>query len=243
MKIIDLILKYKTALIAVTLVLTVAVAAVLYNSLSDKFGGGVNELPSDSGAGSQSGGTEEKPDSSGGSDEKPNTDGGEEAPDTGEVDHGDEDHDHGDEEGESKAPTVYDLDFTALDSNGNTVKLSDYVGKPIVLNFWATWCVYCKQEMPDFDKAAKELTDVTFLMVNATTTYDETVDAAKKYVEQNGFEFPVLYDTKGEAINSFGVSGFPTTFFIDEGGTVRLYVSGAIGYETILSALERMANE
>ena len=62
----------------------------------------------------------------------------------------------------------------------------------MVLNFWATWCYYCKEEMPDFDEASKLYPDVQFLMVNATDGVRETVDAAKKYVEENGFDFEVF---------------------------------------------------
>ena len=59
-------------------------------------------------------------------------------------------------------------DFTVTDENGKEVKLSDFKGKPAVLNFWATWCYYCKEEMPDFNTAYKKYPEVQFLMVNAT---------------------------------------------------------------------------
>ena len=57
-------------------------------------------------------------------------------------------------------------DFTVLDSEGNEVQLSDYVGKPIVLNFWATWCYYCKEEMPDFDKAYEAYPEVQLSLIH-----------------------------------------------------------------------------
>jgi peroxiredoxin len=156
-----------------------------------------------------------------------------------------DDHDHGADDGpdhnnEGNFPTVRTYDFEAIDKDGNTVKLSDFVGKPIVLNFWATWCPYCVVEMPAFDKASKELSDVTFLMLNATSSEGESLAKAKSFIQQNGYEFPVLYDTRGEATRAFGISSYPMTFFIDSDGVVRLYAEGRISYDTIISALERL---
>ena len=74
-------------------------------------------------------------------------------------------------------------DFTVYDKDGNPVQLSDFRGKPVVLNFWASWCGPCKSEMPDFDKKAAEMAgDVTFLMVNLTDGYQETVESASAFV-------------------------------------------------------------
>ena len=126
------------------------------------------------------------------------------------------------------------LDFTVTDYDGNQVNLSDYKGKPIVLNFWATWCYYCKVEMPDFNEAYKKYPDVQFLMVNATGTNGETVESAKAYVEQEQYEFLVLFDTGHEGLMKFGISSFPTTIFIDKDGNI---VSNRMGMLT-MDALE-----
>ena len=128
-------------------------------------------------------------------------------------------------------------DFTVLDENGNEVKLSDFAGKPIVLNFWATWCYYCKQEMPAFDRAARENPDVQFLMVNATDGLQETVDGVKKYLAEKGFSFDVFFDTKGEALYNYGVNAFPMTFFINAQGVGIAYASGMLDYETLLQGI------
>ena len=124
-------------------------------------------------------------------------------------------------EPETEAPEVIQFnapDFTVYDENGNAVKLSDFAGKPIVLNIWATWCYYCTVEMPDFNEMYKSHPDVQFVMVNATGTNGETVESAKKYINDNGFEFPVYYDIDGDALVTYGVTSFPTTILITKSG-------------------------
>ena len=130
--------------------------------------------------------------------------------------------------------------FTVLDYNGNQVQLSDYIGKPIVLNFWATWCYYCEYEMPDFERARQENPDVIFLMVNATDSEQETVESIKKYIEDNGYGFTVVFDTMGQAQSAYHITGFPTTYFIDEVGNLVAYARGAISYNTIMEGIRRI---
>ena len=129
-------------------------------------------------------------------------------------------------------------DFTVYDGDGNEVHLSDYKGKPVVLNFWATWCYYCKEEMPDFDRAYEKYPDVQFLMVNATDGIQETMASAKEYVEQEGFQFDVLFDTNFDAVNAYQVSGFPATFFIDENGNLVTYGRGMLDFETLEKGIQ-----
>ncbi len=130
--------------------------------------------------------------------------------------------------------------FTVLDYEGNQVKLSDYIGKPIVLNFWATWCGYCKIEMPDFERARLENPDVIFLMVNATDGVYETVESAKAYIEDNGYGFEVVFDTMKQAQSAYHITGFPTTYFIDEVGNLVVYARGAISYNTLMNGIGRI---
>ncbi len=125
-------------------------------------------------------------------------------------------------------------DFTVEDTDGNPVKLSDLVGKPVVLNFWASWCPPCKSEMPDFDEVFSEYGDkVQFMMVNLTDGSRETVDTARKYVEDHGFSFPVYFDTESEAAIVYGIMAVPATFFIDAEGRPVARASGAIDKETL----------
>lgn len=130
-------------------------------------------------------------------------------------------------------------DFTVTDADGNEVKLSDYFGKPIVLNFWASWCSPCKSEMPEFNAAWEELEgEVQFLMVNMTDGARETVESAREYVEGEGFTFPVLFDTKSEAAIAYSAYSLPTTYFIDAEGYVTARAVGAIDGETLQKGLD-----
>ena len=140
---------------------------------------------------------------------------------------------------ETEPPKVEAPDFTVENADGEEVKLSDYVGKPIVLNFWASWCSPCKSEMPEFNAAWEELEgEVQFLMVNMTDGSRETMDTAKEYVEGEGFTFPVLFDTNSEAAIAYGAYSLPTTYFIDAEGYLVARAVGAIDGETLQKGLD-----
>ncbi len=124
-------------------------------------------------------------------------------------------------------------DFSVYDTEGNLVKLSDYFGKPIVLNFWASWCGPCQSEMPDFEEAYRQLgNDIHFLMVNVTGGR-ETLSGAKSFIEHSGYTFPVLYDVDGDAANAYRVYSLPTTYFIDASGHLIAQATGAINAATL----------
>ena len=130
-------------------------------------------------------------------------------------------------------------DFTVYDIDGNPVKLSDFFGKPIVLNFWASWCGPCRMEMPDFDAKAKELEGkVHFLMVNVTDGGRETVETASAFIAEQGFEFPVFYDTDMMASNIYGAYSLPTTYFIDADGNGIAHAKGSISEEILQKGID-----
>ena len=121
------------------------------------------------------------------------------------------------------------LDFTVQDWEGNMVKLSDFFGKPIVLNFWASWCPPCKAELPDFDDACKKYEGkVTFLMVNMTDNQMETVEVAKDFIKTYGYDFPVYFDVSYEAAMVYGVRSIPQTYFINAEGEAVATATGMI---------------
>ena len=132
----------------------------------------------------------------------------------------------GETEGEAvnKAP-----DFTVQDGEGNSVKLSDFFGKPIVLNFWASWCPPCKAELPDFEDAYKKYDgEVVFLMVNMTDNQMETVEVAKDFVKTHGYTFPVYFDVSYEAAMVYGIRSIPQTYFINAEGEAVASATGMI---------------
>lgn len=125
-------------------------------------------------------------------------------------------------------------DFPVLDADGNTVRLSDMFGKPVVINFWATWCPPCKRELPDFDRLCREYGDrVVFMMVNLTDGRRDTVDETKKFVSEKGYTFPVYFDTGLSGAKAYSVSSIPQTTFIDANGNVFATRIGAMN-ETVL---------
>ena len=132
-------------------------------------------------------------------------------------------------------------DFTVYDADGNEVHLSDYIGKPIVLNFWASWCAPCKMGMPDFQKKYVELGDeIQFVMVNMTVGR-ETMESAAEFIDEQGYTFPVLYDIDSDAANAFGAYSLPRTYFIDSEGYAIAQATGTISGETLQYGIEMIS--
>lgn len=101
--------------------------------------------------------------------------------------------------------------------NDTTVSLSEFAGKPIVINFWATWCGPCKAEHPVLDWAAKQYADqAVFLGI----VFEDSEENTKRFLAQNGWSFVQLYDPKSTVAVDYGVSGVPETYFIDRQGVI-----------------------
>lgn len=133
-------------------------------------------------------------------------------------------------------------DFALIDArDGVTVRrLSDYRGKVVVLNWFASWCGPCEREMPDFERAWRQVPDrLVVLGVNLL----EDRDRAKGMLERLGVTFPAVLDSEGRVAQAYRVSGMPTTFFIDETGVIRSAGAGLVTPETLRAELAKLGIE
>lgn len=135
------------------------------------------------------------------------------------------------DEGLAKGETAPDFELTTLD--GEAVKLSDYKGKKVILNFWATWCPPCRAEMPDMQKFYDEQADsenVEILAVNLTTA-DKGMDKINAFVEEFSLTFPIPMDTEGEIGDLYQAASIPTSYMIDTEGRVQQKIVGPMNEE------------
>jgi len=131
------------------------------------------------------------------------------------------------------------LDFTVQDESGSDITLESKIGKPLVINFWASWCPPCKSEMPDFQEVYLEKgEDVTFMMINMTDGGRETLETAKSFIEDQEYTFPVYFDNQQSAAQAYGISSIPTTIFIDSAGRIIAGSTGAIDQETLRKGID-----
>lgn len=149
----------------------------------------------------------------------------------------------GNEDENSDEGKVMSIDFTLYDQYGKEHKLSDYRGKTVFLNFWATWCPPCRGEMPHIEDLYKEYNknqdEVVILGVASPNLGNEgSEEDIKEFLNQNAYTFPVLMDKDGGLVYQYGISAFPTTFIIDKDGYVTQYVPGAMDKETMKTLIE-----
>lgn len=140
-------------------------------------------------------------------------------------------------------------DFTLTDQYGAGHTLSDYKGKIIFLNFWATWCGPCRSEMPDiqdlFEENGDNQDDLIVLGVANPITkenpfnQDGTIEEVTEFLSGSGYTYPVVMDTTGDIFNAYGVTSFPTTFMIDEDGNVFGYIKGALTRDIMNQIVEQ----
>lgn len=128
-------------------------------------------------------------------------------------------------------------DFTVYDAEGNEVKLSDFIGQKVILNFWASWCAPCLAEMIHFQKKYEEYGDqIQFLMVNLTTS--DTVEDANAVLKKWSYTFPVFYDLEGNAMQTYGISSIPATYVIDEEGRIIDSVVGSLNVKELQKRID-----
>jgi len=146
-----------------------------------------------------------------------------------------------DSDTDTEIPQPQATNFTMLDYNGNEITLDSLKGKAIVLNFWASWCPPCRNEMPAFEQAYKLYgSDVQFVMVSHLAWGSDTVESAKAFYEQSGYTFPVYFDTKFEAYSAYELNSIPRTVFINADGTVSNYITGGISYAILEQEINKI---
>lgn len=132
-------------------------------------------------------------------------------------------------------------DFELIDLEGNSIKLSDYRGTPIFLNFWASWCGPCKAEMPFMEKVYSEKNNGSFeiLAVNVTTS-EKNIGNVEKFVAEYELTFPIPLDEKGSVSHQYDIIGYPTSFFIDSDGVIRSKTHGPLTEEEMEKRINRL---
>ena len=123
-------------------------------------------------------------------------------------------------------------EFRLVDLEGKQQSLSQYRGKIVLVNFWATWCKPCTTEMPAMQTAYDQLRDKGFVVLAINELEDEP--KVREHIKQYGHTFPVLLDRDNKVANQFGVFGLPVSVFIDETGVVREYIKGGLLTEQVI---------
>ena len=141
-----------------------------------------------------------------------------------------------DKKGISKGDFAPDFELKTLD--GETVRLSDYRGERVLINFWATWCPPCRAEIPDLQKL-HDNKDVTILAINLTESEKGNGDITD-FVKEFEMTFPVLMDEKSEVSTTYQVQAYPTSYMIDSNGRIQFIALGAMNYDIMVRELEKL---
>ena len=152
------------------------------------------------------------------------------------------------DKGSNDEDRIKSIDFTLTDQYGKTHKLSDYEGKVVFLNFWATWCPPCKEEMPYIEQLYKDYNknndDVVILGVASPNLGREgSREHVVNFLKEQGYTFPVVLDEDGALAYQYGINAFPTTFIIDKERYVTQYIPGAMDKATMASFIENQRNK
>ena len=159
------------------------------------------------------------------------------------------DSDEDAEDGDASAIPAPGYDMELTDQFGEVHTLSEYKGKVIFLNFWATWCGPCRNEMPDIQKLYEEYSakgedaEAVILGIAGPEIGQEgTREEIADFMNENGYTYPVLMDETGELFSQYGISAFPTTFMIDREGNVYGYVTGQMTEDIMRSIIDQTLN-
>ena len=143
------------------------------------------------------------------------------------------------------------FDFTAMDKDGKTVKLSDFKGKKVYINMWASWCGPCMREIPELEKVYKKYKnnkDFVFLSITSPndaefknqSPQDKSKDVILKKAKELSATYPVLFDVNDRFIINYAIRSFPTHILINSDGTFETRIAGSVNEETLTKELEKL---
>lgn len=151
----------------------------------------------------------------------------------------------------SENKAIQAFDFTAMDKDGKTVKLSDFKGKKVYINMWASWCGPCMREIPELEKTYQKLKnnkDVVFLSMTSPndsefknqSPQDKGKDVILNKAKELGVTYPVLFDVNDRFIINYAIRSFPTHIFINSDGTIGNRIAGGVTEELLTKEIEKL---
>ena len=151
----------------------------------------------------------------------------------------------------SENKAIQAFDFTAMDKDGKTVKLSDFKGKKVYINMWASWCGPCMREIPELEKTYQKLKnnkDVVFLSMTSPndsefknqSPQDKGKDVILNKAKELGATYPVLFDVNDRFIVNYAIRSFPTHIFINSDGTIGNRIAGGVTEESLTKEIEKL---
>ena len=151
----------------------------------------------------------------------------------------------------SENKAIQAFDFTAMDKDGKTVKLSDFKGKKVYINMWASWCGPCMREIPELEKTYQKLKDnkdIVFLSMTSPndsefknqSPQDKGKDVILNKAKELGVTYPVLFDVNDRFIINYAIRSFPTHIFINSDGTIENRIAGGVTEELLTKEIEKL---
>ena len=151
----------------------------------------------------------------------------------------------------SENKAIQAFDFTAMDKDGKTVKLSDFKGKKVYINMWASWCGPCMREIPELEKTYQKLKDnkdIVFLSMTSPndkefknqSPQDKGKDVILNKAKELGVTYPVLFDVNDRFIINYAIRSFPTHIFINSDGTIGNRIAGGVTEESLTKEIEKL---